>query len=547
MMAAAAGANAAPRSSAPVLLVFVLLILLRILVSLHHHSGESNHHGKAGAYGGDYEAQRHWMEVTYHLPLRQWYTYDVDYWGLDYPPLTAYHSYLCGWASHFLVGKETVALDASRGYEEVTHKAFMRGTVLVFDVMIYFTAVWAVAQRLHPNSARDRLWVIALALAQPSLILIDHGHFQYNSISLGLALWSFHYMTLDGSFYRNCVLGSIFFCLSLNFKQMALYYAPAVFAYLLGRCFEETNAAGKLQSGLDCLAKFTALGTTVIFSFSAIWAPFVILRSEDDAVLTTVTTILSRIFPFGRGLYEGKVSNIWCALSTRPFSYRTRVPERLQPLFSLGLTVLLFVPACAHLFLVGRGTSARRNQDKLAHLKALLGGSASASLAFFLASFQVHEKSILLPLAPASLLVVDAPLLVCWFSIASVWTMWHLLQVDRLHVPYLVCIFLYGMLCYLYDRPILSLSLCRKGNRSLREDFGSSQWPSIVVVTSVAGMVGLHFVECAYEPPTGLPDLFEVIWSIVGCGIFCICWATLTWTLTSRGTVFDSNGEKKQK
>ena len=45
---------------------------------------------------GDYEAQRHWMELTNHLPMRQWYTYDLQYWGLDYPPLTAYHSWLCG-------------------------------------------------------------------------------------------------------------------------------------------------------------------------------------------------------------------------------------------------------------------------------------------------------------------------------------------------------------------------------------------------------------------------------------------------------------------
>jgi hypothetical protein len=45
---------------------------------------------------GDYEAQRHWMELTNHLPTRQWYTYDLQYWGLDYPPLTAYHSWLSG-------------------------------------------------------------------------------------------------------------------------------------------------------------------------------------------------------------------------------------------------------------------------------------------------------------------------------------------------------------------------------------------------------------------------------------------------------------------
>ena len=41
---------------------------------------------------GDYEAQRHWMELTIHLPTREWYRYDLQYWGLDYPPLTAYAS-----------------------------------------------------------------------------------------------------------------------------------------------------------------------------------------------------------------------------------------------------------------------------------------------------------------------------------------------------------------------------------------------------------------------------------------------------------------------
>lgn len=49
---------------------------------------------------GDYEAQRHWMEITTNLDIKQWYinstANDLLYWGLDYPPLTAYHSYING-------------------------------------------------------------------------------------------------------------------------------------------------------------------------------------------------------------------------------------------------------------------------------------------------------------------------------------------------------------------------------------------------------------------------------------------------------------------
>lgn len=50
---------------------------------------------------GDYEAQRHWMEITLHLPASEWYHHlppanDLQYWGLDYPPLTAHISYIFG-------------------------------------------------------------------------------------------------------------------------------------------------------------------------------------------------------------------------------------------------------------------------------------------------------------------------------------------------------------------------------------------------------------------------------------------------------------------
>jgi alpha-1,3-glucosyltransferase len=40
------------------------------------------------------------MEITVNLRTVDWYTNssrnDLAYWGLDYPPLTAYHSYLMG-------------------------------------------------------------------------------------------------------------------------------------------------------------------------------------------------------------------------------------------------------------------------------------------------------------------------------------------------------------------------------------------------------------------------------------------------------------------
>ena len=44
------------------------------------------------------------------------------------------------------------------------------------------------------------------------------------------------------------VLGALLFSLSLNHKQMGLYYAPAFFAYLLGKCLQRRTAAGKVRA-----------------------------------------------------------------------------------------------------------------------------------------------------------------------------------------------------------------------------------------------------------------------------------------------------------
>jgi alpha-1,3-glucosyltransferase len=69
----------------------LLALAIRVFVGLGSHSGRN-----APPLHGDFEAQRHWMELTVALPSSEWYSYDLSYWGLDYPPLTALHSYVVG-------------------------------------------------------------------------------------------------------------------------------------------------------------------------------------------------------------------------------------------------------------------------------------------------------------------------------------------------------------------------------------------------------------------------------------------------------------------
>lgn len=78
-----------------------------------------------------------------------------------------------------------------------------------------------------------QLGLTMLLLLQPSMVIIDHGHFQYNCISLGLALFGVVSVVHDWD-----VIGSIAFSMALNYKQMELYHALPFFFYLLGKCFQ---------------------------------------------------------------------------------------------------------------------------------------------------------------------------------------------------------------------------------------------------------------------------------------------------------------------
>lgn len=503
-------------------------LFVRVLVGLQPHSGMNDFHGSKVAYGGDFEAQRHWMELTVNLPIGEWYYYQLQYWGLDYPPLSAYQSWLCGRFSQLLVGHESVALDTSRGYEDPTHKAFMRASVIVFELVFFTSAAW-IWTRPHlsvkPHTNHSLIDFLRVVL-QPSILLIDHGHFQYNTAALGLSLWAFFCFTWKpgDTTMKWPVLGSVLFCCALSFKQMTLYYAPVVFAYLLGRCFQQR------LSGTAMLWRFTLLGSTVILTFAATWWPFVWYGPEGTTAIERLLHVLKRIFPFQRGLFEGKVSNIWCALSIQPFRIRDRIPADLQPAAALSLTFLMILPACAKLFNIGR----RKGNDASAtesHRRCLLWGTLNVSIAFFLASFQVHEKSLLMAVAPASLLAMESRGFSDWFALVATWTMWPLLVLDRLQVAYYCTMVLFVSFLVFVPAHPKTATRGPPGNTNI-DELVSQHWllhwaPHI----SVALTVGLHFAEYLIPPPAAMPDIFAVLWSVVGCGVCCCAYLASLWQL----------------
>lgn len=62
----------------------------------------------------------------------------------------------------------------------------------------------------------------------------------------------------------------------------------------------------------------------------------------------------------------------------------------------------------------------------------------NSSLGFFLFSFQVHEKSILLPLMPVTLLVLEEPIATTMFMNVAMFSMFPLLKREGLVLPYFI-------------------------------------------------------------------------------------------------------------
>ncbi|NWI59775.1 ALG6 glucosyltransferase, partial [Calyptomena viridis] len=511
----------------------LLALTVRWAVSLGSYSGA----GKPPMYG-DYEAQRHWQEITYNLPIKQWYFNTSDnnllYWGLDYPPLTAYHSFVCAYIAKF-INPAWIALHTSRGHESQPHKLFMRATVFVADLLVYIPAVILYCSSLKETSAKKKASTFCVSsalciLLYPGLILIDHGHFQY-PLSLGFALWGVLCLSHDWD-----LLGSVAFCLALNYKQMELYHSLPFFCYLLGKCFKK----GLKGKGLVLLAK---LAGTVVVSFAACWLPFA-------ADVEQIMQVLRRLFPIDRGLFEAcmfssppphcpwpdKVANIWCSLSVL-IKIKNIVSPQTQLKLSFAVTFLSLLPACIKLTV----------QPSLRGFKFAL---VTCALSFFLFSFQVHEKSILLVAVPVCLIINEIPFMATWFLLVSTFSMLPLLLRDGLLLAYAVttpaflaaCLASFSILekTSAEDLQLKAFSLSLKGYVAWFKAFPRIVRSLFLLSLSLMGVLSL--LSAAVPPPQSLPDLFPLSVSIVSCLHFLLFLVYFNIVI-----LWDSKNSKSQK
>lgn len=136
-------------------------------------------------------------------------------------------------------------------------------------------------------------------LLSPGLLIIDHIHFQYNGAMYGILI-----LSLVFARHKSGLLASgLVFAALLCMKHIYLYLAPAYFVYLLRTYCLSSHSIFRIQF-LNCVK----LGSGILSIFGLAFGPF--------ALKNQIPQILSRLFPFSRGLCHAYwAPNVWAMYS----------------------------------------------------------------------------------------------------------------------------------------------------------------------------------------------------------------------------------------
>lgn len=364
----------------------------------------------------DFEVHRNWLSITASLPLGEWYHDARSPWTLDYPPLFAYFERALALIAP-LFDSRMLSRDALE-YASPPTVLFQRLSVICADVLLYAGARAALIAR-HQTSGEPpgEALAFALVVCDAGLLLVDHVHFQYNGMLLGILLLAV--AAVNRCAYRRAAV--LFACL-LQLKHLYLLAAPLFFTQLLrSHCFDSSPTGAR---GRFLFHRFCELAAIVVLVFGACLAPFASAGALRD--------IASRLFPFGaRGLtHTYWAPNLWalynaadCAVVVAARALRAagwggwvawaasatlahtsgRVepePHAVLPVVSPAttavLTLLLNAPIIAAVW-------ARPRAHRFGEALCVV------SLAAFLTGWHVHEKAILTPLLCAALSALDGP------------------------------------------------------------------------------------------------------------------------------------------
>jgi hypothetical protein len=312
----------------------------------------------------------------------------------------------------------------------------MRGSVVATDFVL-FLAAWLYLSTTQQSKAQQ-LSTLCLVVGNCGLLFVDHIHFQYNGVMLGLLVLCLYFAATGKHLFH----AATFSCLVLM-KHLFVPLAPVFAVYLLvNHCVVSAPPAaghnpiafGAINSRRKfSLWKFMQLAAIACTALALAFGPFLIQKNGAEQI----SQIISRLFPFGRGLVHAYwAPNVWAlycmcdkllffaakklnneslnALLMRMFQFGAHeasghnsaaglvgdftfaVLPRITPGVCMGLLALALVPALYVMY-------TKPTPKSLIHCLVF------ASLSSFMVGYHVHEKAVIIPLLLQTLLLFAQP------------------------------------------------------------------------------------------------------------------------------------------
>jgi alpha-1,3-glucosyltransferase len=376
----------------------------------------------------DFEVHRNWLALTHSLPPGEWYTENTSQWTLDYPPLFAwFERALASVAARVDPGMLTISVEP---YESFATVVFQRCTVMAADLVLFCGVLYQTSPSMLGPSSRCGISSRALALTlvafSPALLMVDHVHFQYNGMVIGL-----HVCALAAAHAQRPVLAAVLFSVLVHTKHIFAFAAPAMAAHLLAHHavaeWRWVGSINRAEAWWRVVAFATSAVVVTAVSFYPIWRA------------GTMGAMLTRLFPFGRGLSHAYwAPNFWalynfadkCALALvrrvglgtyfpAPVGYMTggmtghggtgtqthAVLPTITPKIALFAVLVSMGPGLVEHVTTrwpkDRSTSSRGWQlERHIHLLRL---TAHVTLCSFMFGWHVHEKASLMVTVPMAI------------------------------------------------------------------------------------------------------------------------------------------------
>ncbi|KAJ9530420.1 hypothetical protein QJQ45_000798 [Haematococcus lacustris] len=338
----------------------------------------------------DFEVHRNWLAITHSLPVSRWYHEATSEWTLDYPPLFAWFEW--GLSHIARLVDPGMLVVTNLGYASPATVLFQRLSVIGTDLLLLAGAA-ALARQLNlQQRPAAGLLLFTLIACNAGLLLVDHIHFQYNGVLMGLLLASLACMQSGQDW-----LGGVLYAVLLHLKHLYVYCAPLYLVYILRHwCFppgqpSTQHTSDSLPTPSDPRPSLRDPPSTQHKQQKQQEQQLQQMPLQEDALTVRVW--------LGRGLVRlavmGSSVVAVSAVSLGPF-LATGQLHQVQPWTCLLLLLIGVLPAAISLW-------------RRPHPSRFAAAVAYAGLTGFWLGYHVHEKAVLAAILPLAIPAVSSP------------------------------------------------------------------------------------------------------------------------------------------